>query len=61
MPGPTLEFIWPQRHRLVFIGSTGESLLKTYVTENDIEIYVGSRAKLNVWIVIPHLDGLCCE
>ena len=52
MPGPTLEFIWPRRHRVVFIGSTGESLLKTYVAENDIEIYVGPRAKLNVWIAI---------
>ena len=37
---------------MVFIGSTGESLLKTYVAENDIEIYVGPRAKLNVWIAI---------
>ena len=52
MPGPTLEFIWPRRHRVVFIGSTGESLLKTYVAENDIEIYVGPRVKLNVWIAI---------
>ena len=52
MPTPTLEFIWPRKHRVVFIGSTGESLLKTYVAENDIEIYVGPRAKLNVWIAI---------
>ena len=52
MPSPTLKFIWPRKHRVVFIGSTGESLLKTYVAENDIEIYVGPRAKLNVWIAI---------
>ena len=52
MPGPTLEFIWPRKHRVVFIGSTGESLLKTYVAETDIKIYVGPRAKLNVWIAI---------
>ena len=46
------EFVWPRRYRAVFIGSTGESLLKTYVAENDIAIYVGPRVKLNVWIAI---------
>ena len=52
MAGLTLEFIWPRNHRVVFIGSTGESLLKTYVAEDDIKIYVGPRARLNVWIAI---------
>jgi len=52
MPSPTLEYVWPRKHRVVFIGSTGESLLKTYVAENDIEIYKGPRARVNVWIAI---------
>jgi len=52
MAGMRFEFVWPRKHRVVFIGSTGESLLKTYVAENDIEIYVGPRAKLNVWIAL---------
>ena len=47
-----IEFVWPRKHRVVFIGSTGESLLKTYVAEDDIKIYVGPRARLNVWIAI---------
>ena len=52
MAGMHFEFVWPRRYRAVFIGSTGESLLKTYVAENDIAIYVGPRVKLNVWIAI---------
>jgi surface carbohydrate biosynthesis protein len=47
-----IEFVWPRKHRVVFIGSTGESLLKTYVAEDDIKIYVSPRARLNVWIAI---------
>jgi surface carbohydrate biosynthesis protein len=47
-----IEFVWPRKHRVVFIGSTGESLLKTYVAEDDIKIYVSPRVRLNVWIAI---------
>ena len=47
-----LKFVWPRRHRVVFIGSTGESLLRTYIAEDDIAIYVGPRTRLNVWIAI---------
>jgi surface carbohydrate biosynthesis protein len=47
-----IEFVWPRKHRVVFIGSTGESLLKTYVAEDDIKIYVGPRARLNIWVTI---------
>jgi surface carbohydrate biosynthesis protein len=47
-----IEFRWPQQHRVVFIGSTGESLLKTYVAEDDINVYVGPRKKVNIWVAI---------
>ena len=47
-----IEFVWPRKHRVVFIGSTGESLLKTYVAEDDIKLYVSPRTRLNVWIVL---------
>jgi surface carbohydrate biosynthesis protein len=47
-----IEFVWPRKHRVVFIGSMGESLLKTYVAEDDIKIYVSPRARLNVWTAI---------
>ena len=52
MAGMRFEFVWPRKHHVVFIGSTGESLLKTYVAETDIKIYVGPRTKLNVWIAL---------
>ena len=44
--------VWPRRHRVVIFGVTGESLLRTYVSEEDVTVYVGPRTKLNLWVAL---------
>jgi surface carbohydrate biosynthesis protein len=40
----------PKHRRVVFIGSTGESLLRNYIAETDVIVYRGPRTDFNVWI-----------
>ncbi len=52
MPGRQIEFVWPRKRCIIFIGITGESLLRTYIAEDDIGTYIGPPKKVNIWILI---------
>lgn len=52
MPWPRLEFAVPRRRRLVYLGATGNSLLRTYIAESDFVIYRNVRDVCNVWIAL---------
>jgi len=36
----------------VFFGTTGESLLKTFIAEDDVKVYEGPKSKLNIWVAL---------
>lgn len=50
-----LSWHWPHRHRLVYIGHTGRSLLHTYIAETDTDVYVSPRVSVNVWVALQAL------
>lgn len=50
-----LSFIWPRQHRVVYFGIMGQSLLRTYIAEDDATIYVGPRTRLNIWVAFTAL------
>lgn len=50
-----LSWRWPRHHRVVFIGRTGNSLLRTYISETDVDIYEGLRGSTNVWVLLRAL------
>jgi len=52
MAGRQIEFVWPRKRCIIFIGITGESLLRTYIAEDDIGTYIGPPKKVNIWILI---------
>lgn len=52
MPWPRLEFAVPRRRRLVYLGATGNSLLRTYIAESDFVVYRNVRDLCNVWIAL---------
>lgn len=45
-------FAWPHRHHVVFFGTTGESLLRALIAEDDVKVYVGPKTKLNIWVAL---------
>jgi surface carbohydrate biosynthesis protein len=47
-----LSFRWPRKRRLLFIGRTGQSLLRTYISESDFDTYVSPRSELNIWVAL---------
>ena len=50
-----VSFIWPRQYRVVYFGITGQSLLRTYIAEDDATIYVGPRTRLNIWVALTAL------
>ncbi|MEY3615276.1 MAG: hypothetical protein RLZZ518_277, partial [Actinomycetota bacterium] len=45
----------PKHCRVVFVGATGESLLRNYITETDIVVYRGPQKDINIWIAFRAL------
>lgn len=52
MPLPRLEFAFPKQRRLVYLGATGNSLLQTYINEDDFTIYQSVRSECNIWVAL---------
>lgn len=49
---PRLQFSFPRRRRLVYIGIAGNSLLRTYISETDFVVYRSVRDEFNIWIAL---------
>lgn len=55
MSFPQLRFSFPKRRRLVYLGETGQALLRTYIKEDDYTIYRPPRIECNVWVALYSL------
>jgi surface carbohydrate biosynthesis protein len=55
MSFPQLRFSFPKRRRLVYLGETGQLLLRTYIKEDDYTIYRTIRTECNIWVALYSL------
>lgn len=53
--GMKIDFSFPRRTKLVYIGRTGLGILQNYIAERDFVVFENPRSRLNVWVMLRML------